>query len=347
MQQQDRTSGELVQKGRRFLDEVCDRLQGDTLSVAQTMSTLLGGLHEIRRELPPDQWQSFCKQVVPNHRLVSLIRQDPFTRHSVVKPRGYAGDAALLDYIYGHRKSTATPLGESILKFTTDTPPCRAVRARSQRIAGIIDRLAWEREEPLRILSIACGHLREADTCRAMADGRIAEFVAFDQDPESLAEVNRRLKGQNVRTIQGSIMDLIMGRQKELGGFDLVYSAGLYDYLSQKLATRMTSWMFQATRSGGITLLTNFLSGIAGAGYMEAFMDWELIFRTSEELAATACRIPADCLDEKRVYSEDGEVVFVELHKSAVRVTAQLQACERMTVRFSGVPHLCRHPGKP
>jgi extracellular factor (EF) 3-hydroxypalmitic acid methyl ester biosynthesis protein len=306
-----------VQKGRKFLDQVYQQMQGDTLSVAHTMSNLLSGLHEIRRELPPDDWQTFCKQVVPKHDLAKLIHQDPFTFHSVRKPRGYAGDAALLDYIYGHSKATATPLGERIFEFTTNTAPCRAVRTRSKIIAGIIDRLAQERREPLRILSIACGHLREADTSQAVQAGRVAEYVAFDQDAESLAEVGRRLKQWNVRTVRGSIVDLLMGRHRSLEGFHLVYAAGLYDYLSQRLATRMTSWMFNATRPGGTTLLTNFLSGIGGAGYMEAFMDWELIFRTPEELGDTASRIPVDAIGGKRVYSVDGEVVFVELNKLA------------------------------
>ncbi len=47
----------------------------------------------------------------------------------------YAGDAVLLDYIYGHHHAPATLLGRRILEFTTNTPASRAVRIR----AGIID----------------------------------------------------------------------------------------------------------------------------------------------------------------------------------------------------------------
>jgi hypothetical protein len=109
-----------------------------------------------------------------------------------------------------------------------------------------------------------------------------------------------------------------MGKHKDLSGFDFVYAAGLYDYLSQKLATRMTSWMFNTTRPGGITLLTNYLRDIDGDGYMEAFMEWELIFRSPEELADTASRIPAEQIADKKTYLEEGGmIVFVELHKAA------------------------------
>jgi hypothetical protein len=170
----------------------------------------------------------------------------------------------------------------------------------------------------LRILSIACGHLREAEMSKAVQDGNVTEYVAFDQDKESLALVDKRFRGQNVTTIRGSILDLLKGRHRQLGGFDFVYAAGLYDYLSQRLATRLTTWMFSATRPGGTTLLTNFLPDIVGAGYMEAFMEWDLIFRSPEELADTASKIPSDQIADSRSYVEDDRrVVFIELRKVA------------------------------
>jgi hypothetical protein len=306
-----------IGRGRQFLDQIYEQLQRDPSGISQTMAKLLDGLHEVRRETPPDKWQQFCKEVVPKHELATLIRQDPFTLHSVRKPRGYAGDAVLLDYIYGHLGAPTTPLGRSIFEFTTNTPASRAVRVRAKVIAGIIDRLAGERGA-LRILSIACGHLREADMSEALRQGRIDEYVAFDQDVESLAHVDERLGGGCVRTVRGSVGELLLGKHRNLSGFDLVYAAGLYDYLSQRLATRMTTWMFNATRPGGTTLLTNYLRDIAGAGYMEAFMEWDLILRSPEELADTARGIPEDQIADRRIYSQEGEnVVFVELRKSA------------------------------
>lgn len=305
-----------IGEGQRLLDQTFEQIHRDPLAVARTMSNLLRGLHQVRRALPPEQWQSFCKEIVPKHKLARLIHEDPFTFHSVSKPRGYAGDAELLDYIYGHRRASTTPLGKTIFEFTTNTPTSRAVRRRAQIIAGIIDRLARQRNR-IRVLSIACGHLREADMSEAVQRNDV-EYVAFDQDPASLAEVRDRLKHHNVTTVQGSVADLLLGKHKQLSGFDFVYAAGLYDYLSQRLATRMTSWMFNATGPAGLTLLTNYLRDIDGDGYMEAFMQWELIFRSPEDLVDTARRIPADQVAELKTYVEDGGmVVFVELHKAA------------------------------
>jgi len=312
----DQGSYKSVDKGRRLLDQIYQKFPHDPKGVSSTMAKLLQGLHEIRREMSKDRWQFFCKEVVPKHELATLIHQDPFTLHSAQKPRGYAGDAQLLDYIYGHRPPQTTAIGKHIFAFTTNTPASRAVRTRADRIAGIIDRIARQRPY-MRILSIACGHLREAEISEAVQEGKVAEYVAFDQDKDSLAHVLERFNNKNVVTLHGSIGDLLLGKHKNLGGFDFVYAAGLYDYLSQAVATRLTTWMFNATRSGGVTLLTNFLPDIVGAGYMEAFMAWDLIFRNREELIDTARKIPSDQIAEKRVYVEEDErVVFVELSKA-------------------------------
>lgn len=326
-----------MSRGRHLLDEVYRHIQRDPLSVSHAMSKLLDGLHKVRRALPRDDWQRFCHKVASSHELARLVYQDPFTLHSARKPRGYAGDAELLDYIYGHRQASSTPLGQSIFAFTTNTPVSRAVRTRARIIAGIIDRLAAERG-PLRILSIACGHLREADLSAAVHEGRVAEYVAFDQDVASLSLVSRRLGDRNVRTVHGSIADLLMGRHKDLAEFDFVYAAGLYDYLSQRLATRMTTWMFNATRPTGLTLLTNYARDIVGDGYMEAFMQWELIFRTPEELMDTASRIAPDQIANVRTYHEDdGMVIFVELRKaSRVRVAADTASRPTRTLVHGG-----------
>jgi len=316
-EQQNTSSDRLMAEGRRFLDQMYSQMHNDPLAVAHQISTLFHGLHDVRRQMPREEWKNFCKSVAAKHALAEVIHQDPFTLHSFRKPRGYAGDAELLDYIYGHRKVPTSQVGQTIFEYTTGTAVSQAVRNRAQVIAGIVDRVARERGS-VRVLSIACGHLREADLSEAVQQGAVREYVAFDQDAASLAEVDRRLGNKNVRTVRGSVADLLMGRHKELTGFDFVYAAGLYDYLSQKVATRMTSWMFNATRPTGVTLLTNFVHDVVEDGYMEAFMDWELIFRTPEELAATASRIPADQIAQQRSYTEEtGSVVFVELHKAS------------------------------
>jgi hypothetical protein len=107
----------------------------------------------------------------------------------------------------------------------------------------------------------------------------------------------------------------MLGKYKELTNFDLVYAAGLYDYLPDKIATDMTTWMVGATKPGGITLLTNFITGTPTDGYMEAFMNWPLIYRNIDQLGNTANAVRGQVSATKSYFDDDNVIAFIELHK--------------------------------
>jgi extracellular factor (EF) 3-hydroxypalmitic acid methyl ester biosynthesis protein len=136
-----------------------------------------------------------------NHPIRHLVWNDPFTQRAFQKPRGYAGDASLLDYIYGADEiyevadrnqipSDTSPLGRAIFATTTRTPTCEGVRIRARLVAEMVDRLVLEKPGA-SILSIASGHLREANLTGALKRRRVGRWVAFDADSDSLGEVQR------------------------------------------------------------------------------------------------------------------------------------------------------------
>ena len=55
---------------------------------------------------------------------------------------------------------------------------------------------------------------------------------------------------------------------------------------SQSMATRLTHRLFSMLKPGGRLLIANFTPSASGRGYMEAFMDWRLIYRSPDELLA-------------------------------------------------------------
>jgi len=244
-----------------------------------------------RRALSGATWSSFAKQDCIAHPVREFVHQDPFTRRSFEKPRGHAGDAVLIDYMYGiahpeHELTNATPVGCWIYNYTSNTLAPRAVRRRMHIIAELIDRVCVERPAP-RVLSIASGHVRELAFSHALRAGAVEEVVAFDQDARSLAEAEAATGSKALKTMQGSIARLIAGRY-DLGGFDLVYTAGLFDYVEERAAKRLAGAMFDMLKPGGVLLIGNFLNDIDDIGYMESFMGWNLVFRTREEIVSLA-----------------------------------------------------------
>ena len=69
--------------------------------VARGMPGLIDGLWDLRASCPLATWKSLQPAAL-RHPLRDVLHSDPFTRWAFEKPRGYPGDAVLLDYTYGH-----------------------------------------------------------------------------------------------------------------------------------------------------------------------------------------------------------------------------------------------------
>ena len=243
-------------------------------------------LTELRRNGTDDTW-AIVTAWLRAHPVWNLMLQDPFIRRAQEKPRGYPGDAVLIDYIYGapsvKPEIAALPAQAAILHdFTTSAAAPRAVRYRRQFAAQVIDEVARQRSEPARVVSIAAGHLREAELSFAACAGRVS-FVAIDQDAESLETIRRSAGSMPVETIEGSVRQILANKLR-IPDADLVYALGLFDYLPQPVAKRLTELMLDAVRPGGVLLIPNFLPGIGDIGWMESFMDWKLIYRRDAEM---------------------------------------------------------------
>ena len=86
-----------------------------------------------------------------------------------------------------------------------------------------------------------------------------------------------------MEAIDGSVRGLLTNAYK-LGKFDFVYAAGLYDYLSHKVAVKLTQRCLQMLKPGGVLLFANFAPGHLDDGYMETFMNWALLLRSEADM---------------------------------------------------------------
>jgi SAM-dependent methyltransferase len=142
---------------------------------------------------------------------------------------------------------------------------------------------------------------------------RLGRFVALDSDAHSLQEVTRCYGRFGVETVHASVRRLLTN-QLELGEFDLVYSTGLFDYLRQPLGQRLVGNLFRMLRPGGRLLVANFLPGIRDIGYMEVYMDWQLIYRTRQEMVDLTAEIAEADIHDIRLYTEENQnIIFLEI----------------------------------
>ena len=145
-------SGEMVglMLEELFDDTLLNQVYGKLTEgkVEEGMGPLFNGL-QLRRQNSSDQeWAEFVSMCL-HHPIKELVHQDPFTKRAFSKPRGYAGDAVLLDYIYGREERWALPegtseLGQQIFHFTTSATASEGVRARREFIANLLDKMVDE-----------------------------------------------------------------------------------------------------------------------------------------------------------------------------------------------------------
>ena len=301
--------------GLDLLDQVHELFErGD---VASGMRRLFVGLDTLRTTMGATRWREFASETAVAHPVCQMIHEDPMVARSFRKPRGYAGDAVLLDYLYGIRdRGGASELARQIAEVSAGRGPAAAVRHRRDLIAYRIDQLAERSPRSVRVLSIACGHFREGRQSIAVQTGNLEEVVALDSDADSLREVAAS-SPKIVTTCEMSVRRLLTGRA-ELGTFDFVYSAGLYDYLEDRTAKSLTAKLFAMLRPGGKLLFCNFLPDTPDAGYMESFMGWSLIYRSLGAIVRLAEDVPEEQVSDTRRYEDGfGSVGYVELTKAS------------------------------
>ena len=298
-----------------LLDDALAGLSSDAAS-ERALSALCAHLYELRASSTASQWAELGERCRA-HPIFDVAREEPITKRAFEKPRGYAGDAKLMDLIYSVQPAAGLrPESARVHSFINGRPATRGARARKLRLAALLHRTLAEVESP-EILSVACGHMREGQLLSPERLNRAGRLVAMDQDRASLSEVSRSMSHcDSLSVVPESIRALIAG-ELDLGSFDLIYSLGLYDYLEQPVAQRLTQVLFDALKPGGRLVIANYLH-LVDAAYMEAFMEWNLIYRTPAEILDLAGGVSQAAIRDKSYVKEhSGTIGFLELSKSA------------------------------
>jgi len=283
--------------------------------ITQAMAATGQGLHLLKARASVDEWRAVSSG--PQARALRQIAHEcPYSRRGFDKPRGYAGDAVLLDYIYGSAPvpEGTTERGRRMLAWMRrESTGFASVRWRRDYFASRLDALATTVHRP-RVAVVAGGHFREGQRSLAVRSRAFDTIQLIDQDPVSLDVVEQEQAHDGVTPIEASVRDIITGRHT-LDGMDFIYSAGLYDYLAGRFATRLTAQLFAALRPGGTLIVANFVRMMED-GWMEALMDWWLLYRTPEEVGQFSSEIPDEMVASQRVFMDPfANVAYLEIVK--------------------------------
>jgi len=311
-----------------YLDQTYASLVKNDAQFEEIFSSLIINIFQFKNTLPKKEWELFCI-ACKLHPINTLIMQDPFSKRALDKPRGYAGDAVLMDYLYYNTPQIETEIGLRINKCLRSIPACSAVRSRGREIGKAIDKLAVSNKK-LRVLSIASGHAREPLTSDAFLSGAVAEFVVLDQDQESLDAITTHTSPVTLTKIKASVRHILNNSVPEpLGTYDFIFSSGLFDYLPVRVATKLTEKMFNLLNPNGITFITNYMPNTIFSGYMEAFLDWPLVYRNFGDLEYLSRNIQDEALKTKKIFVDNNNrIAFLELKKAPEKIPAFFMSSE-------------------
>jgi SAM-dependent methyltransferase len=244
-----------------------------------------------------------------------LLRSD-LLRLALDKPRGYAGDADLTLMVCERRAREGSALARSLSRVLLDLPALAAVRRR----VDLLEEVLAELPAGARVLVVGCGPAVELRRHRA-AGRRELRVDLLDHDPAALDQVARTHAAATDRLLRGNVYRLIDGDHSVRPatgpgpdgpgpitlrpGYDLVYSAALYDYIPTgdeviPGAPTLTARLYRLLRPGGRLLVANALTPARRNPHrphhrlmLELFAEWFLVHRTPDEMAQLAAQLPA------------------------------------------------------
>ncbi|MEV6238531.1 class I SAM-dependent methyltransferase [Lentzea sp. NPDC051838] len=234
---------------------------------------------------------------VPDEDIAAIVQparsacaRTPFMRSEEEWARGYPSDFRLVEHVLAQANGAQQgTLGWHVEASLQSSAIAQQQRNRVMHQARLIgDTLTAQRGGPRSILLIASG---AAPDLRTIPPGIVRpgdRFVLTDVDPDALDLAQKRLGLLNNSTavVPGNIFRAL-GPLAEMGPFDLVLVNGLYDYLNDRAAVRLTEAVLtRLCRPGG-----TFYFSCTGVGNpfrwpLEYLMEWQVIERDEAAVRA-------------------------------------------------------------
>jgi extracellular factor (EF) 3-hydroxypalmitic acid methyl ester biosynthesis protein len=255
-----------------------------------------------------------------------LLLRAPFVYRTFAKPMGYAGDYEMVNQILADPRQGESTYFQLINAMFLKAAVAEAHR---NRIDILVDRLkkfaetAGREKRRMRVLNVGCGPAVEIQRfIAAYPDPACLEFTLVDFSEQTLQYTRNRIaaaarehkKEVQVEFTQESVHELLKRatRRDTLAAgktFDLVYCAGLFDYLSDKVCARLLQYFVSRSRTGSRILVTNVHCANPERNGMEHLLEWHLIYRDEALLQAV---LPAERSGTEIYTDATGVNIFAE-----------------------------------
>lgn len=281
----------------------------------------------IAAQIPAGRAASYRAHV--KQQLHPLLMCAPFAWRTYTKPLGYAGDYEMVNMILKDGTDGESLFARVLNAWFISQSPAEAHRNRIDVLQRMLEQETMRvgtLGRRLKVLNLGCGPAIEIQ--RFIAASALAERVDFtllDFNDETLAYTKQVLgdcarqyrRTVTVNFIKKSVVQLLKGGERTglAQDYDLVYCAGLYDYLPDRICRQLNSIYHSLLAPGGLLAVTNVDASNPIRQMLDYVLEWHLIYRNAGQFRALA---PKEAeADLVRVYADiTGVNIFMEVRRS-------------------------------
>jgi len=285
---------------------------------------------ELAYQIPPERLGAH-QEFVRRH-WHDLFLCAPFAQRTFFKPLGYAGDYEMMNMIHRNQPEGRSLYEKMIHLLLVSQLPAKSVRNRIEKLkTWLVSETARvvRSGRRARILNVGCGPARELqDFFQESELSHEADCTLLDFNQETLSHASGQLQEMRrkfarrakIETVNLSVHQLLRRsiRQGNLGldgNFDLIYCAGLFDYLADNTCAELVHLFHESLLPGGLVVVANMVDEDAQGikefrNFIEFTLDWQLIYRRAGVIEQF---IPPQSREHSRVFAEP-EFVNLFLH---------------------------------
>jgi extracellular factor (EF) 3-hydroxypalmitic acid methyl ester biosynthesis protein len=264
-------------------------------------------------------------------QLHPLLLCSPFVYRTFHKPLGYAGDYEVVNMMFRDPYEGSSLFAKMVNAYALQLPPIVGHR---NRITYLLERLVEEtrritfQHRKARVFNMGCGPAQEIQ--RFLIRDHVcdeAQFTLADFNDETLAHANgvleelkkRHRRSTAINLVKRSVHHMLKQADRTIQypaaeQYDMIYCAGLFDYLSDRVCAKLTEIFYDMLAPDGLLIVTN-VDVHAAWNEMECFLEWHLVHRNPEQMLAL---VPRKASRENVALKRDptGVNVFMEIRKA-------------------------------
>jgi SAM-dependent methyltransferase len=260
----------LSEEERRFLSKLV-RQGGPEPEEYQEFTAIVNNLED-------DELGCFREVIAESLNTETLIG------HGFVKPYGYPGDFSIIHNIY-QRYVNPDRRYTNWDKFFQDQAGAHAVRNRKSYFLKRCNELEHRAGMQKKVLILGSGPATDVHEYLSNNHDSSIHFdlVDFDQKAIDFARSQNSKYDEMIDYFRINVL-----RFKPFNWYDLIWSAGLFDYFKDKHFVYMVSKYYKYLADGGEFIIGNFSNSNPTRRLMEVLSDWYLNHRSKNDLVRMA-----------------------------------------------------------